>query len=78
MEEELDIKKVIDLPKNNLNDEAEAFKSLAYAMKDQYEHKDRNVNAKLLRALRSHEKRLVRLENIFQVIIKQKDKEACE
>jgi len=49
------------MAENNLNEDGvEPFKNLAFAMKDQ------NVNLKLLRALRSHEKRIVRLEKILE------------
>ena len=63
---------------NNLNDEVESFKSLAYSMKDQHEHQDRNVNTKLLRALRSHEKRIVRLEKALKVQAGKKELEDVE
>lgn len=69
------VTKETECPPNNINDEVEAFKSLAYAMKDQAGHLDRNVNGKLLRALRSHEKRIVRLEKILNAQAKQKELE---
>ena len=51
---------------NNLNDEAEPFMMIAYAMKDSLQEQ-KNVNIKILRALRNHEKRLVRLEEKMKV-----------
>ena len=53
------------MSENNLNDEVEAFKSLAYAMKDA--GFNQNIGNKILRALRSHEKRLVRLEKQMNI-----------
>lgn len=47
---------------NNLNDEVEPFKQIAYAFKD-LAQEQKNVSIKILRALRNHEKRLVRIEN---------------
>lgn len=46
---------------NNMNEDAEPFKSIAYAMKD-LTQQQKNVNQKILRALRNHEKRLDRIE----------------
>jgi len=57
---------------NNLNDEVEPFKNLAFAMKDAA-HQQKNVNIKLLRALRNHEKRLVRIENHLHITISSKE-----
>ena len=57
------------IPDNNLNEDGvEPFKNLAFAMKDQ------NVNIKLLRALRSHEKRIVRLEKILEARMTEKER----
>jgi len=57
---------------NNLNENAEPFKSIAYSMKD-LEQQQRNVNQKILRALRNHEKRLSRLEAHLKINISSKE-----
>ena len=60
---------------NNLNDEAEPFKMIAYAMKD-LAQQQKNVNIKILRALRNHEKRLARIE--FHLKINPSPKEVAD
>jgi hypothetical protein len=41
----------------------EKYKDLAYAMKDQQIHHDKNVNQKILKILRDLDKRIAMLEN---------------
>ena len=60
------------MSKNNLNDEVEPFKQIAFAMKD-LEQQQKNVSIKILRVLRNHEKRLVRLEEKFGVTASPKE-----
>lgn len=46
---------------NNINESAEPFKSIGFAMK-KLAQEQHNVNAKILRALRNHEVRIDRIE----------------
>ena len=62
---------------DNINDEAEPFKSLAFAMKDQ-QQQDKNVNQKILRALRNHERRLHRIEKHLHIITRDKETEPLD
>jgi len=56
---------------NNLNEFAEPFKSLAFAFKD--ESRDlKQSNAKLLRVLRDHERRIVALEQEIEMLKEKK------
>jgi len=57
---------------NNLNEEVEPFKNLAYAMKDLAAQQN-NVSRKLLRALRNHEKRLARIEKHLHIQVSPKE-----
>lgn len=57
---------------DNINENAEPFMQILYAMKDR-QNNQKNVDIKILRALRNHEKRLVRLEQQAGIVPSKKE-----